>query len=210
MSDQTPAAMAGWYPDPNGGESLRYWDGQGWTDHEFATTVPISYPGRVPEAVPSEGQRTRRDRTVLIAVVASIAAVFIVIGAAMLLASPGIVAWLTPGAGAGSASNVVPNFPINPTQPNGPEFDPTLLRNDVTTPSEVTSFISVENIGDQPGTWSCTVVLRNTNGDELGQRDFVAKASLAVGQSVRDYGAISVKAGTAEQVDDATSDVTCD
>jgi hypothetical protein len=25
-----PAAAAGWYPDPNGGASQRYWDGRAW------------------------------------------------------------------------------------------------------------------------------------------------------------------------------------
>jgi hypothetical protein len=25
-----PAAAAGWYPDPNGGASQRYWDGRSW------------------------------------------------------------------------------------------------------------------------------------------------------------------------------------
>src|SRR4051812_23636295 len=25
---------AGWYPDPKDAASLRYWDGQGWTEHK--------------------------------------------------------------------------------------------------------------------------------------------------------------------------------
>jgi hypothetical protein len=29
----TPSPSAGWYPDPQGVASLRYWDGQGWTNN---------------------------------------------------------------------------------------------------------------------------------------------------------------------------------
>jgi uncharacterized Tic20 family protein len=35
-----PPAMAGWYPDPIGSGSLRYWDGARWTDALSAAVPP--------------------------------------------------------------------------------------------------------------------------------------------------------------------------
>jgi uncharacterized Tic20 family protein len=35
-----PPAMAGWYPDPSGSGSLRYWDGSRWTDALSAAVPP--------------------------------------------------------------------------------------------------------------------------------------------------------------------------
>lgn len=32
-----PTPPAGWYPDPAGGSSQRYWDGQRWTEHTTPT-----------------------------------------------------------------------------------------------------------------------------------------------------------------------------
>jgi uncharacterized Tic20 family protein len=37
-----PAASAGWYPDPSGSGSLRYWDGSRWTDALSAAVPPAS------------------------------------------------------------------------------------------------------------------------------------------------------------------------
>ena len=45
-----PAAAAGWYPDPDGSGSLRYWDGRRWTD-------------ALSSAVPPAGPHTERDDT---------------------------------------------------------------------------------------------------------------------------------------------------
>lgn len=49
-SDPPPAAAAGWYPDPSGSGSLRYWDGTRWTD-------------AVSSAVPPAGPDNARDDT---------------------------------------------------------------------------------------------------------------------------------------------------
>lgn len=39
----TPAAPpAGWYTDPYGSSSLRYWDGSGWTEHVAAGAAPAA------------------------------------------------------------------------------------------------------------------------------------------------------------------------
>ncbi len=34
------SAPAGWYPDPAGSRSARYWDGQRWTEHLKASSSP--------------------------------------------------------------------------------------------------------------------------------------------------------------------------
>jgi uncharacterized protein len=46
--DPPPAAAPGWYPDPAGGGSMRYWDGSRWTD-------------AVSSAVPPAGPHNARD-----------------------------------------------------------------------------------------------------------------------------------------------------
>ena len=50
----TSDPMAGWYPDPLDGEQLRWWTGQGWSEHtqqhpQFAPPVsaPVAYPSPV-------------------------------------------------------------------------------------------------------------------------------------------------------------------
>jgi uncharacterized Tic20 family protein len=37
-----PPAQAGWYPDPNGGPSYRYWDGVRWTQAVSSAIPPAS------------------------------------------------------------------------------------------------------------------------------------------------------------------------
>jgi uncharacterized Tic20 family protein len=41
--DPPPAAAAGWYPDPSGSGSMRYWDGRRWTD-ALSSAVPPASP----------------------------------------------------------------------------------------------------------------------------------------------------------------------
>lgn len=42
-SDPPPAAAAGWYPDPAGSGSHRYWDGSRWTD-ALSSAIPPASP----------------------------------------------------------------------------------------------------------------------------------------------------------------------
>lgn len=49
MDQEIPA---GWYPDPAGGEQLRWWDGQRWTEHVHATAPS---KGRGPRALVATG-----------------------------------------------------------------------------------------------------------------------------------------------------------
>jgi hypothetical protein len=191
--------LPGWYPDPYGADTLRYWDGQGWTEYEFATAVPISTPNPPNESARLAASKRRRDRSLIALGVIAGVAVFVVIGAGMLLASPEVIARFFNHRGVPPGSGPVP----------APLFEPTLLRNEVVTPSRVTSFISVMNVGDKAGKWACTVVLRNADGAELGRGRFVAKTPLLVGKSVNDFGPIALKAGTATSVDGATSAITC-
>jgi len=41
--DPPPAATPGWYPDPGGSSSMRYWDGTRWTD-ALSSAVPPAGP----------------------------------------------------------------------------------------------------------------------------------------------------------------------
>ncbi len=41
--DPPPAAAAGWYPDPEGSGSHRYWDGTRWTD-ALSSAIPPASP----------------------------------------------------------------------------------------------------------------------------------------------------------------------
>jgi hypothetical protein len=52
------AVEAGWYPDPRGGDSERWWDGEGWTAAtRLATAPPVDSPTavRARVAVPARG-----------------------------------------------------------------------------------------------------------------------------------------------------------
>ncbi len=52
----TRLAPFGWYPDPAGSESLRWWDGSQWTEH-------LETPR--PEVQPAAGYSTATRRQVL-------------------------------------------------------------------------------------------------------------------------------------------------
>ena len=56
-----PAAAAGWYPDPSGSGSMRYWDGTRWTD-------------ALSSAVPPAGPTNARDDTRTFALAAHLSA----------------------------------------------------------------------------------------------------------------------------------------
>lgn len=60
-----PAAPAGWYPDPAGGEGRRWWDGATWTEHREQPYSPAAAAAalRAPE-----GTRTNTPWIWLIAV----------------------------------------------------------------------------------------------------------------------------------------------
>jgi hypothetical protein len=53
MSDGDESAPAGWQPDPENPDRLRYWDGAGWTDHVHEPTTEAELaPAPAPEPVP--------------------------------------------------------------------------------------------------------------------------------------------------------------
>lgn len=59
MTDQTPAAPAGWYHDPTAQADGRYWDGSSWTDTVSRGGVTVHSPmdpslSRVPPVPGSE------------------------------------------------------------------------------------------------------------------------------------------------------------
>lgn len=73
MSTEAPKALAGWYPDPNGGR--RYWDGEQWLD--------IPEPEQDPHTKgetnrPSRRRRWSRRRKVWVTVI--IVSVLLLIG----------------------------------------------------------------------------------------------------------------------------------
>ena len=85
MSD-TPDTPAGWYPDPDGGDSLRYWDGTAWTEHRHASG---SQPETAVDAPPTQASNSNEDkrsrRRAVIAVLGGLLVVALVIGGLVLL-----------------------------------------------------------------------------------------------------------------------------
>lgn len=55
MSDgeNAPTAGPGWYPDPSRADTVRYWDGEGWTDQR----APATPGGNGPSRPPGRGSR---------------------------------------------------------------------------------------------------------------------------------------------------------
>ena len=45
MSTGAPTPSAGWYPDPQGGGGVRYWDGRVWTEHVSSAAAPPAGAG---------------------------------------------------------------------------------------------------------------------------------------------------------------------
>lgn len=43
MNSPMPLPAAGWYPDPGGARTLRYWDGRAWTDSYSPTPQPTTF-----------------------------------------------------------------------------------------------------------------------------------------------------------------------
>lgn len=71
MSENDPAvAPAGWYPDPEMAETLRYWDGSAWTEHRTPATPtqPAAAKKSGPKAIVCQfchtagGVTVRRER----------------------------------------------------------------------------------------------------------------------------------------------------
>ncbi len=59
---QPPAA---WYPDPSGGQRLRYWDGTAWTEHYASpnhTQTPVVAPRQRLATTPGRGLFHRRRK----------------------------------------------------------------------------------------------------------------------------------------------------
>jgi hypothetical protein len=51
VSNPTTSAPAGWYADPNGAPTLRWWDGTAWSDQYLAPSVPGLRPS-LPASTP--------------------------------------------------------------------------------------------------------------------------------------------------------------
>ena len=55
----TPTTPAGWYPDPEDASSLRYWDGDAWTEHRSPAAPPTAGPADEPaDEFPASEQAT--------------------------------------------------------------------------------------------------------------------------------------------------------
>jgi hypothetical protein len=44
LNEASPAAPAGWYPEPDGTAGYRWWDGFGWTGHTQPEQISTQYP----------------------------------------------------------------------------------------------------------------------------------------------------------------------
>lgn len=51
MSTNTPLPPAGWYPDPQGGDGQRWWNGSGWSNETRPAQAPVPPPA--PPAAPA-------------------------------------------------------------------------------------------------------------------------------------------------------------
>ncbi|WP_250445559.1 DUF2510 domain-containing protein [Actinotalea sp. C106] len=85
MSDNTPAAHPGWYPDTTAPGRQRYWDGAQWTNHYY----PPLHPYAAPAAPPVKPTTRPRRRGLLVGLVAG--------GTAMALGLTAFLVWGLPG-----------------------------------------------------------------------------------------------------------------
>ena len=56
------APTAGWYPDPEGGTRLRWWDGGDWTD-DYRVRPTLHETAGVAVAAPASNEPRRRERS---------------------------------------------------------------------------------------------------------------------------------------------------
>lgn len=68
MGDRSPGAPAGWYPDENMAGTLRYWDGDAWTDEVRPAESPARPSGHASTETASSGDRLPTWAKVLIGV----------------------------------------------------------------------------------------------------------------------------------------------
>lgn len=103
MSEQGGDRPAGWYPDPEMADTVRYWDGSAWTGHlapaSGAPATPLTSAAPSAPAHPSRGS----GRWLLIA--GGVVALVLLIGAAAFIATRGENA---PSAGADAATTPTP------------------------------------------------------------------------------------------------------
>jgi hypothetical protein len=71
----TPPKPEGWYPDPDGSDGQRYWDGDSWTD----LGTPATEPGASSEPAESEPTPPNGNRSLLIRYGATCGALLIVL-----------------------------------------------------------------------------------------------------------------------------------
>ncbi|WP_294178492.1 DUF2510 domain-containing protein [uncultured Schumannella sp.] len=57
MTQVPDSTEAGWYPDPTDAQSLRWWDGMGWTTHISAKLIET-----IPRVTPTAGELRVRVR----------------------------------------------------------------------------------------------------------------------------------------------------